>query len=52
MFIKGISINLWAEGTSEPHEIAQINKTENKERSVMGAKMNGRRAKTAMRRAM
>jgi hypothetical protein len=49
MFIKGTSINLWTEGTYEPHEIAQINKTENKEVWVMGAKMYGRRTKTAMR---
>jgi hypothetical protein len=52
MFIKGTSINLWTEGTYEPHEIAQINKTENKELWVMGTKMYGRRTKIAMRRAM
>jgi hypothetical protein len=32
MFIKGTSINLLIEGTCEPHEIAQINKTENTDR--------------------
>jgi hypothetical protein len=52
MFIKGTSINLWTEGTYEPHEIAQINKTKKKKLWVMGTKLYGRRTKIAMRRAM
>jgi hypothetical protein len=32
MFITATSINLLIEGTYEPHEIAQINKTENTDR--------------------
>jgi hypothetical protein len=52
MFIKGASISLSIEGTYEPHEIAQVNKTENKELLVMGVKMYGHRSKPVMRRAM
>jgi hypothetical protein len=32
IFIKGMSINLLMEGTYEPHERAQIKKTENTDR--------------------